>query len=107
MYNHHDHWTLFFFLDRIVDHREAYDRIRNDAEERKTSKALGMEAVKYNITYFIIMAIFTACAILTYVFFGGIVAGWWKGIITLIVALACLPYTVVYFILALNFVFLN
>ena len=102
MYDYDRHWRIFFFLDSIVDHRDAYDRIKNNEEERKTSKELGLKAVKYYITYFILTAIFTLCAILTYVFFAGIVAGWWKGIITLIVAIATLPYTVIYFILALN-----
>ncbi len=102
MYNHHDHWTLFFFLDNIVDDREDYNRIKNNEQERATSKTLGKRAVKNNINYFIVTAILTVCAVLTYIFFSGIIAGWWKGIITLIVALACLPLTVVYFILALN-----
>lgn len=103
MYNDYDrHWRIFFFLDSIVEHRDAYDRIKSNDEERKTSKELGLKAVKYNITYFILTAIFTLCAILTYLFFGGIVAGWWKGIITLLFAIAALPYMPIYFILALN-----
>lgn len=104
MYNDYDrHWRLLFFLDSIVYVRDTYDRIRFNDEERKTSKELGHKAVGYNITYFILMAIFAACAVLTYVFFSKPdISKAWPGIITVIVAIACLPYVIIYFILALN-----
>lgn len=98
--SNNDHWTLFFFLDRIVDQRDAYNKIKNNEEERKNSTYFGKEAVKSNVVYFILLAATVALAIGAYAFFKA--SGIWQGVLMVIVAIVILPFAVIYFIFALN-----
>lgn len=94
------HWRLFFFLDRLVDQREAYENIKHNDEERKNSTYMGKLAIKHNIVYFILMLIITGLAIGAYAFF--MKSGIWQGILMIIVAVVCVPYAIIYAMLALN-----
>lgn len=54
---------IFFFIDRFALARNDYNRIKADAELRKTSTLLGKRAVVYNIIMLVFMGGTAALAI--------------------------------------------
>lgn len=101
MNNYHEHWRIFFFvLDKLADQGDIYRNLKNNEEEKNNSNYFGLQAVKYNIFYFILMAAVAGLTIGACAFF--MASGVWQGILMIVAAIVILPYTVIFFILALN-----
>lgn len=100
MYHSHDHSTLFFFIDRMIDMSDAYQAVKANEEEAKNSKYFGLQAVKYNITLFFLTALTIGLGIGAIYFFMS--SGIWQGILMILVAVASLPFMVIYIVFALN-----
>ena len=89
--------TIFFLIDRMLYARENYDRIKQDAELRKTSTLLGRRALIYDI----ILLIFVGGAAALTIWGITMESGWKIAVFILagLVVIAMIPF----YILALNF----